>query len=163
MEPQLVEISAAEWLEHYNQTHVAGKLKEARLDDDLFSCMQWTGLEVINKTQRQYWALQTDEGKSSFVHSYALSQNVIRLRGLLTRPEFRKRGYMSLLLRLVVEKLHSDSQQFMALVTEGGLRACMSAGFKKVEDFRPRYVESKSVKDGMWVEDRESLIYMVHA
>lgn len=157
----LTEISDQDWLNTYNSLTVAGKLQTAHLQDNIFSSLQWTGLDSIIKTRRKYWALKVDNQLVSFLHSYYLSQTVMRLRGLCTLPSHQNHGYMKSLLELVINQYRKPDLEFLCFASNSGIPVCKSAGFYIVKDFAPRHVEYKDSQNQKWITDKSSLIFMM--
>ncbi len=157
----LTEIASEQWLNVYNSSTVSGKLQTAHLQDNIFSSLQWTGIEVITQTRRKYWALDLDNQLVSFLHSYFLSQNVMRLRGLCTLPSHQNQGYMKSLLELVIDQYKKPGLDFLCFASSSGIPVCESAGFTIVKNFTPRYVEYKNLKTQEWLADKSSLIFMM--
>ncbi len=158
---RLTEISPAEWLENYQALPISGRLNNPSLNDNLFCCLQWIGIDAITKSKRKYWALEINNHKVSFLQSYYLSADRVRFRGLCTKAEFQRKGYMKKLISEVLAYYRESASLILCFTSLKTKQVCASANFELATDFKPRFTEYFDYEKQKWAEDVSSKLILM--
>lgn len=142
MELVVKECSLLDWKEQARAISSAAVAKEIQIDQNLFCSIQFLPDEQF-KIERKAFQANIDNEPVGWLMVYFLSDEVIRLRGLYVKSEFRRKGVMTRLIDEVLKLYKGRARRCVsfALDQHESRSFHTKSGFSCVENFIPRPVE----------------------
>ena len=93
---------------------------------------------------------------------YYLSPKVLRLRGLIVLPEYRRMNYMTSLLRHIIYNYKGRAEKLLSFATKDAKPFHEKFGFKKAEGFEARPVEHFEIVTNTYTCNPDALLTLYY-
>lgn len=115
---------------------------------NVFSIMQFVDEEVDQHKAHRAFKLVLSEGTRkmdvAWLSIYFVSSRVMRVRGLVVHKDFRRRGFMTYLLKNVIERYQSEADRIISFSLPSSIQFHEKVGFKIETRFVPRSGDTNS-------------------
>jgi GNAT superfamily N-acetyltransferase len=150
-----------EWAENSIKMYSVPMTIDNYLAANIMSSLQFLP-EQKHLMNTQAYCLQAENQRNiAWINVYFVSKNVIRIRGLYVLPEYRKQGYMSLLMNEVLKKYSNSAQKIISFSRKNSIGFHEKNGFKLEEKFEPRTMTLYNSQSKTYFHDPDGEIYLM--